>query len=380
MVIFGEGSEPVIVERYEQPDEQGTLAHGFIIWQDKRYAYRLVDWDEQTAREANIAANLEGGSWSWDILANQWPDMGEFGFNDDLLKEWKVDIAALSNFIESEKPAKDAEPKTDKAAELKEKWQTEAGQLWQIGNHKLICGDCTDPVVVARVMENKRASMCFTSPPYNAGVSAKLRGNTSIDDNLYKDEYDDNQTEPAYLDLLCKFTDLSLSVCDYVFVNIQVLSGNKHAFLEYWYNYSEKFADVAIWDKGHAAPQQALRVMDSRFEFVLVFGGNGTRAIGTREFRGMVHNVYDGNPQRHNENADLHAATFPLDLPEHFIKTFTNRDEVIYEPFCGTGTGLVACENLQRKARAIEISPAYVAVALERMSQAFPALEIKRIE
>ena len=208
--------------------------------------------------------------------------------------------------------------------------------------------------------------MCFTSPPYNAGVSAQLSGNTSIDDNLYKDEYNDNKTQSEYLDLLRGFTDLALNNCCYVFVNIQVLAGNKIAFIDYWHGYSDKFADVAIWDKGRAAPQQAQRVMDSRFEFVLIFGGNGTRAIGTRDFRGMVHNVYEGSPQRHNENADIHAATMPIDLPEHFIKTFTNDGELIYEPFCGTGTTIIAAHNLNRRCYAMEISEKYGAVILER--------------
>jgi DNA modification methylase len=120
--------------------------------------------------------------------------------------------------------------------------------------------------------------------------------------------------------------------------------------------------------------------MDSRFEFVIVLGGNGSRAIGTREFRGMVHNVYTGSPQRHNENADLHAATFPPDLPQHFITTFTNEGETIYEPFCGTGTTLLVCQNTGRIGRGVELSPAYVAVALQRMQDAFPALPIRRVE
>ena len=77
----------------------------------------------------------------------------------------------------------------------------------------------------------------------------------------------------------------------------------------------------------------------------------------------------DGTPQTKNENADIHAATFPIDLPSHFVETFTNSNELIYEPFCGTGTTIIACENLSRKCRAVEISPAYVAVALERWSQ-----------
>jgi DNA modification methylase len=230
----------------------------------------------------------------------------------------------------------------------------------------MICGDCTDAATVERVMDNQRAAICFTSPPYNAGISAKLRGNTSVGDNLYGDEYDDNRPQGEYLDLICRFTETALTVCDYLFVNLQFLAGNKRAFVEYLHRFGEKLADIAIWDKGHAAPAAAQRVMDSRFEFVLVFSHTATRAIGTRDFRGMVHNVYAGGPQRHNEYADAHAATFPVELPAHFVQTFTNHGELIFEPFTGTGTTIMACESTGRRARAVEISPAYVAIALER--------------
>jgi len=295
---------------------------------------------------------------------------------EDLLNEIKDDEGELDAYLESlakdtgavigDEPPEDQGAQIDKAEELRVKWGVELGQLWQLGEHRLICGDCTDKAVVDRVMSGKKASITFTSPPYNAGVSAKLRGNTSIDDNLYKDEYDDNKSQPEYLELLTKFTDLCFDVSEYQFINIQVLAGNKKAFLEYWYKYSDKFADVAIWDKQHAAPAAALRVMDSRFEFVLIFSKQANRAIGTNNFRGMVHNVYSGNPQRHNDYAASHAATFPVDFPEYFIEHFTNKNEFIYEPFCGTGTVIIACERLNRKCRAIEISPAYCAVAIQR--------------
>ena len=274
----------------------------------------------------------------------------------------------------------DAEPQIDRAAELNEKWQVVTGDLWQIGGHRLLCGDSTKREDVERVMGGEKADMCFTSPPYNAGISAQLSGNTSIDDNLYRDEYDDNKTQTDYFDLLVGFTNNALEYSKYVFVNIQVLSGNKKAFIDYWSNFSDKFCDVAIWDKCHAAPALAQRVMDSRFEFALVFGGNGSRAIGTRDFRDMVHNVYSGNPQRHNDNASVHAATFPIDFPGYFINNFTNKDEIVLDPFLGTGTTMVACENLHRKCRGIEISPNYCAVILERMATAFPELEIKKVD
>jgi hypothetical protein len=300
------------------------------------------------------------GEFDWDLLANNFdvPDLLEWGFSEQELQIGGFDL-------DGDKP-EDPGAQVDKADELRQKWGTETGQLWQLGEHKLICGDCTDRAVVDKLMGGEIAAITFTSPPYNAGVSAQLSGNTSIDDNLYKDEYDDNQSQENYLILLQGFTDNALLVSKYTFVNIQVLAGNKRAFVDYMALYRDKFADVAIWDKGHAAPAAAQRVMDSRFEFVLIFSEQANRAIGTRDFRGMVHNVYDGNPQRHNDYAGSHAATFPVDFPEHFIETFTNKGEVIFEPFDGTGTTLIACERLGRKCRAIEISPAYVAVALQR--------------
>ena len=325
---------------------------------------------EAQEKEITIKDNGAWGQWDYEALANAWDSLP--------LQEWGVDIPADWGADQVE-PA-DAEPQIDKAAELNKKWKVKTGDLFRIGEHRLLCGDSTKREDVERVMGDEKAQMCFTSPPYNAGVSAKLRGNTNIGDNLYGDEYNDNQSQSEYLKLLQGFTDCAFAVCDFVFVNIQVLAGNKTAFLNYWHGNIDKFADVAVWDKINAAPQQAQRVMDSRFEFILIFSHKPNRAIGTREFRGMVHNVYASQPQRHNENAAVHAATFPIDLPNHFIKTFTNEHELIFEPFTGTGTTMVACQNLSRKCRGIEISPNYCAVILQRMTDAFPGIEIERVK
>ena len=313
---------------------------------------------DKEVEELNIRLNKNTGSWDFDVLANE--------FELDDLLDWGFDKGELDLDLWADDAPEDVEPQIDKAEELREKWGVESGQLWKLGEHRLICGDCTDRAVVDKVMQGEVASITFTSPPYNAGVSAKLRGNTSIDDNLYKDEYNDNQTQSDYLSLLANFTDVALSNSQYVFVNIQFLAGNKTAFVDYLTRFRDNLADIAIWDKTNAAPQQAQRVMDSRFEFVLIYSHKANRAIGTREFRGMVHNVYTGNPQRNNKYASSHAATFPVDFPEHFINTFTNDGELVYEPFIGTGTTLIACERLGRKCRAVEISPAYVAVAIQR--------------
>lgn len=76
---------------------------------------------------------------------------------------------------------------------------------------------------------------------------------------------------------------------------------------------------------------------------------------------------------------DLHTCPKPVSLWEKLIEKQSNHGGIVYEPFSGSGTTIVACQNLGRKCRAIEISPAYVAVALERMATAFPELEIKKV-
>ncbi len=102
MTVFRDG-EPVIVEQYDQPDEQGTVAHGFVIWRGKRYAYRQVRWDEATAEEANIAANVGAGSWDWDALSGWDADnLQQWGFDGETLQNWQADIGALGAMLASE--------------------------------------------------------------------------------------------------------------------------------------------------------------------------------------------------------------------------------------------------------------------------------------
>ena len=71
MAVFTD-YEVVIEQKFDKPDEQGTVGLGYIIWRGHRFAYRQVRWDERTAEEANIVANVSGGTWDWTILAQQW--------------------------------------------------------------------------------------------------------------------------------------------------------------------------------------------------------------------------------------------------------------------------------------------------------------------
>jgi len=289
----------------------------------------------------------------------------EWGMNADALKDWNNDAENLKELLRAEQVTTDTEPQIDRAEELREKWGVKLGDMWQLGEHRLICGDCTDAAVVERVMGGEKADICFTSPPYNLGENVKLstRGEK---DNAYLGEYKDNKSELDYLKLLNSFLAVARSVSKYQFVNLQMLAGNKISLIEFLFANREYLADTAIWYKRNPQPAAAKNVMNSAFEFIFIFSDTTKpkRAISTADFHGTFSNVYSGTVNSENVVPEIHSAAFPLSMCEDFIKIFSTN--VIFEPFSGTGTTLIACENLGRKCRAVEISPAYVSVALER--------------
>ena len=321
--------------------------------------------DELTDEEKKrfvITDNSSFGEYDWAAIANEWSDLP--------LADWGLDVPGLEA-VEEVGDA-DAEPQIDKAAELNKKWKVKTGDLWQIGEHRLLCGDSTKPT-------NFTAAICVTSPPYNAGETpTELKAGKS---SKYE-ENADNLTQGDYLQFICDFTEQALGVCEYAFVNIQCLAGNKLAFIGYLSHFADRFADFIIWDKENSQPAMAEKVLNSQFEFIVCLTSKpeATRAIGTRDFRGTVSNVYKAPPQRQNEFSSVHSATFPIHLPTFLVQAFSNVGDAVFEPFAGSGTTLVACQNLNRKCYAIEISENYCAVILERMATAFPDIEIKRIE
>jgi DNA modification methylase len=104
-----------------------------------------------------------------------------------------------------------------------------------------------------------------------------------------------------------------------------------------------------------------------------------TRAIPNAGFRGTIQNIYRGNPQRKNEFSSVHAATFPIDLVE-WVLQFTKKSDLILDQFIGTGSTMVACQQLNRKCYGMELDPKYCDVIVKRMITLDPSLTIKRNE
>ena len=317
------------------------------ILADNRLAEVNSGWDEELLK-------LEIKDIDWGDIKGLSVDDFEFGEID-----FKEDEAETSDA--------DAEPQIDKTEELREKWGVEPGQLWELGDHRLLCGDSTKKEDVDRVMGGDRADLCFTSPPYGAGNVAKLRDHyvrgAKKRDSFYK-EHADNPDQWA--SLMSGWFAAIRPFAHCVICNVQMLADNKADLVKWVADRADDLVDVVIWDKINAAPQMQSGVMSNAFEFLFVFGGNGSRSIPFADWHGTVSNVVRIDPRGKNENADNHRAVMPSELPMWTLKTLCPKAQSVVEPFCGTGTTIIACEQLGRKCRAIEISPAYVAVAIQR--------------
>jgi DNA modification methylase len=323
---------------------------------------KAEDLTEEQQREFIIKDNVGYGEWDWELIASEW-DAAQ-------LNDWGLDIPDFK--------AEEIEAVEDDY-EIPEELKTDIvlGDLIEIGEHRLLCGDSTDSDQVAKLMNGQKADIAFTSPPYNAGKSEALSGNTHTIDNKYN-EYNDNQTKDNYLDLLIGFTNNALLFSEYLICNIQSLAGNKIALIEYLYEYKDRFIDVAIWDKGHGAPAMAENVMTSAWEYMFFISSKdkASRAIPNAKFRGTIPNIYRGKPNRNNEFSHVHAATFPIDLPE-WVLQFTKESNIILDQFSGTGTTMVAAHQLKRKCYGMELDPKYCQVIVDRMIKLDPSLKIK---
>jgi DNA modification methylase len=327
--------------------------HGDGFELDARQSSRPLTDAERRELVISLHAGAVG-SWDWERVSS-W-NAGElqgWGMDKDLLKSWNNDANNLKEMLKSEQPSADAEPQTDRAAELLEKWGVKPGDLWQIGEHRLICGDCTDAATVAQVMDGERAELAPVDPPYNVGF--EYDGET-VDDQKQAEEYE-------------KFTKAWFALCQSVSDRQIVTPGCYNLAL--WMRWFDAF-HWAPWVKRNTQTHGRVTHFWA-WEPVLFFGNKWVRR---RQL-----DIYDFpaqfNTQKETAN---HPCPKPLAMWEDLLKSHSEEGAIILESFSGSGTTLVACENLGRKCRAIEISPAYVAVALERMSTAFPALEIRRVE
>ncbi len=349
-------------------DETGSIiaGHGRVLASRKLNlvsvpCIQLSHLTEAQKKAYIIADNKLALNAGWDdeMLAVELIDLKDMGFDLDLTGFNTDEIDALLAPVGTEGLTDE-----DAVPEVPEAPVTVLGDVWLLGNHRLMCGDSTSIDAVETLMAGQKADICFTSPPYNAANSPTEKNGSG---KYLSGKQSDDRSLSEFRQLLDDFTTNSLTVCDYVFSNIQSLSNNKLALIEHVYNLREKYADVMIWKKGSGQPAMARRVLNSAFEYIYVFSNDATRAIGKKDFRGTIPNIFELSPNAGKAYANIHKATFRVELPLMFIDWFV--ESSVYEPFAGTGTTLIACEKRSKICYSMELDPKYCDVIVQRWQE-----------
>lgn len=330
----------------------------------ERVPVRYLDLDPAEAHLLALADNKlnEEAEWHAAAVASL---LSSYSLDDAALAGWDSDdLEKLADELGALEPKEVVE---DEVPEVPVVPVTKLGDLWLLGEHRVLCGDSTKAVDVARLMAGAKADLCFTSPPYGAGNVAMLRDHYVRGSAKRESFYDQHEDDPdSWPSLMAGWYDAFRPVSECVVCNVQMLADNKRAMVAWLAERAGDLCDVIVWDKVNAAPQMQANVLSNAFEFCFVFGGNASRTIPFADFHGTLSNVLRLDPRGKNDHADKHRAVFPLELPAWFIQTLCRKARSVVDPFCGTGTTLIAAEQLGRKCYGMEISPQYCDVIVKR--------------
>lgn len=313
------------------------------------------------------AANLTEEQRKRFILVDNAPQGMAGEWDDDVLKaDWGLDeLKGLGFDFGEDAPETDAdaEPQVDRAEELREKWATERGQLWRIGEHRLLCGDSTCAEDVGRLLGDRKPVLMVTDPPYGVEYDPAWRAEAGVNKNkgkMGKVANDDvADWSPAWT--------LFPGDAAYVY-HAGVMSATVQASLEVC---GFKIRAQIIWAKD----RMALSRGDYHWQhepcwYAVRDGKQGHRNDDRKQTTLWQIPARDDSGHGHGTQKPVECMARPMrnhHAPE------------VYDPFLGSGTTMVAAQNLGRKCYGIEISPAYCAVILERMVTAFPALDIHKV-
>ena len=343
-VIETTGDELIAVKRtdVELESEQGRK----MALLDNLTTQVNLAWDETELQ--TITGEIEGF------------DVGDFGFDIKDMPQTEFATGTTDSQPTEQKQAEEDDFDPDEVHETKVK----TGDVWQLGEHRLMCGDSTDADCFAKLMNGERADIAFTSPPYNAG-SINQEDNPRT--HAKYGEYDDNKSSSEYLQFITTNVGLLLKHAYETFYNIGLVAGNKREIVKLMATYLDQYKDMIYWRKTSCAPVIQPGVINNLVEFIIAFGENGTRKFRNPQFsQGSYYNVIEGKNASDNEYSKIHKATFPVYLPAEFIQSFTPQGGSVLDCFGGTGTTMIACEQLGRKCYMMELDPHYCTVIIAR--------------
>lgn len=307
---------------------------------------------EKREKEIIIRDNVENGDWDWDALANEW--------DADVLDSWGVQVPDWASepepeIIEDEAPEPPAEPKS------------KLGEIYQLGEHRLMCGDSTDAEQVAELMNGQKADMVFTDPPYNVAIGDKnksmnaLTGSKSIERNIEGDTFktDEEAGEKLWLPAFKNMIENANDTCA---IYVTMPQGGTHMMMMMMMMHEAgwKVKHELIWMKN--APTFSMGRLDYDYQHEpICFGWNKNhKKIGKGKFTKSIWEI--DKPRKDSE----HPTMKPIELIANALQNSSEDGDAIMDLFGGSGSTLIACEQTGRKCFMMELDPHYVDVIIER--------------
>ncbi len=322
----------------------------------------LTDAEARAYRLADNRANEEA-SWDAELLRIELGDLCDVSaeltaFDPSELERFGGEIA--SNLA-------DPEPQIDKAAELQAKWGTEPGQAWQIGPHRLVCGDCRDPATVGRLWpaNSPRIRLVWSDPPYGVDYAAKnaYLNRTDRGNRIQVPIENDKLTAGETGLMFKKALELAKGFAEPGAACYATVPGGPMVvyFISAMNEAGFKFRYSLVWVK----QQFVLSMGDYHFRHEPILYGwleNGAHFFTDDRTQDSVFEV--NKPHA----SEFHPTTKPVELIARMISNSSLKGELVYDPFCGSGSTLLAAHQLDRIGYGVEIDAGYAAVTLERLS------------
>ena len=393
----------------------------------------LHDHLTETQRKAYILADNKlalNAGWDEELLALEFAELADAGFDLDLIGFSDDELADLLGNIEETERADDedspnGEPEDEDIPDAPVTPVSQPGDIWQLGAHRLICADSADSAAIERLMAGERAALLFTSPPY-ANQRNYTTGGIADWDALMQGVF------AAAMPIM--------RADGQMLVNLGLVhrDGEWHPYWDGWIEWMRaqgwRRFGWYVWDQGVTVPGDWAGRLAPRHEFIFHFNcearkpnkivpckwagqethlradGSSTAMRGkdgkvgawchaglpTQDYR-IPDSVISITRQRgpiDKEREIDHPAVFPIGLPQFVMEAYTNEGDVVFEPFSGSGTTVLAGEACGRRVRASELAPEYVDVAvirwiknhpdqtpvLESTGQTFAEVESERLE
>lgn len=358
--------------------ETANLGSYWDGWRKKPTAIivKADDLTEEQKREFIIKDNVGFGEWDIDMLANQW--------DVDVLQDWGLDGWQLGMGADSEceggqgKPAGQAEDDGYVETEHNIEQHCKRGDVWLLGRHRLMCGDSASSDDVARLMNGKKANMVFTDPPYGVSIGDKNAALNSIQkagrccENI---ENDTLSSEELYPILVKAMTNARISCEDDATYFVTSPQGGELGLMMMMMmkNAGLPVRHILIWVKNCATFSLGRLDYDYQHEPIFYTWTKRHKNYRQGEYRTTIWE-YD-KPRK----CDLHPTMKPVELVANCMMDGTQEGDIILDVFGGSGTTIIAAEQLDRTAYLMELDPHYCDVIINRW-ETLTGLKAERAE